>query len=70
MGWITDHTRTRWGPYKPWIAVGVVMHRYSLPRDRAWHRLLRLAREQGLDIQQQAERLVQAVEELSRGAEG
>ncbi|MFO1330388.1 MAG: response regulator [Rubrivivax sp.] len=52
------------------MAVGVVMHRYSLPRDRAWHRLLRLAREQGLDIQQQAERLVQAVEELSRGAEG
>jgi two-component system, response regulator PdtaR len=51
------------------MAVGVVMHRYSLPRDRAWQRVLRLARDQGLTVEQQAERLVSAVEELSRGAE-
>lgn len=24
MGWITDHTRTRWGRRKPWIALGVM----------------------------------------------
>ena len=49
------------------MAVGVVMHRYSLPRDRAWQRVLRLAQDQGLTIEQQAERLVLAVEELARG---
>jgi len=48
------------------MAVGVVMHRYSLTRDRAWQRVQRLAREQGLTVQQQAERLVSAVEELAR----
>ncbi len=52
------------------MAVGVVMHRYSLPRDKAWQRVQRLAREQGLALEQQAERLVLAVEELARGAEG
>lgn len=52
------------------MAVGVVMHRYSLPRDKAWQRVQRLARDQGLSVEQQAERLVQAVEELARGAEG
>lgn len=49
------------------MAVGVVMHRYSLPRDRAWQRIQRLAQEQGLAVEQQAERLVLAVEELARG---
>jgi response regulator NasT len=49
------------------MAVGVVMHRYSLPRERAWQRLQRLAQEQGLSVAQQAERLVLAVEELARG---
>jgi two-component system, response regulator PdtaR len=52
------------------MAVGVVMHRYSLPRDRAWQRVQRLARDQGLSVEQQADRLVSAVEELARGAEG
>jgi two-component system, response regulator PdtaR len=42
------------------------MHRYSLPRERAWQRVQRLADEQGLSPQKQAERLVQAVEELAR----
>jgi response regulator NasT len=51
------------------IAVGVVMHRYSLSRERAWQRLQRLARDQGLSVEQQADRLVGAVEELARGAE-
>ena len=51
------------------IAVGVVMHRYSLPRDRAWQRVQRLARDQGLSVEQQADRLVNAVEELARGAD-
>ncbi|MBL8332631.1 MAG: response regulator [Rubrivivax sp.] len=50
------------------VAVGVVMHRYSLTRDRAWQRIQRLARDQGLSVEQQAERLVSAVEELARGA--
>lgn len=50
------------------MAVGVVMHRYSLTRDRAWQRVQRLAQEQGLTVAQQAERLVMAVEELARGA--
>ena len=49
------------------MAVGVVMHRYSLPRERAWQRVQRLAQDQGLSVEQQAERLVQAVEELARG---
>jgi two-component system, response regulator PdtaR len=48
------------------MAVGIVMHRYSLPRERAWQRVQRLADEQGLSPQKQAERLVQAVEELAR----
>ena len=50
------------------IAVGVVMHRFSLTRERAWQRIQRLAQEQGLTVDQQAERLVQAVEELARSA--
>jgi two-component system, response regulator PdtaR len=48
------------------MAVGIVMHRYSLPRERAWQRVQRLADEQGLSPHHQAERLVQAVEELAR----
>ncbi|MFT3822255.1 MAG: response regulator [Rubrivivax sp.] len=51
------------------MAVGVVMHRYSLTRERAWQRVQRLAQEQGLSVEQQAERLVLAVEELARSAQ-
>jgi AmiR/NasT family two-component response regulator len=45
------------------------MHRYSLTRDRAWQRMQKLALEQGLTAEQQAERLLQAVEELARSGE-
>ena len=48
------------------LAVGVLMHRYSLPRAEAWRRLQRLAEEQKLPLQGQAERLLAAVEELAR----
>ncbi len=50
------------------LAVGVLMHRYSLSRDAAWQRLQRLAAEQKLAVAAQAERLLVAVEELARSA--
>ncbi len=50
------------------LAVGVLMHRYSLPRAAAWQRLQRLAGEQKLPLHAQAERLLAAVEELARSA--
>jgi response regulator NasT len=50
------------------LATGVLMHRHSLARARARERLLRMAAEQGLTPQAQAERLLAAVEELARSA--
>jgi two-component system, response regulator PdtaR len=50
------------------LAVGVLMHRYSLPRPAAWLRLQRLAGEQQISVAAQAERLLLAVEELARSA--
>jgi two-component system, response regulator PdtaR len=50
------------------LAVGVLMHRYSLSRDGAWQRLQRLAADQKLGVPAQAERLLAAVEELARSA--
>lgn len=50
------------------LAVGVLMHRYSLSRDGAWQRLQRLASDQKLSLPAQAERLLAAVEELARSA--
>jgi response regulator NasT len=50
------------------LAVGVLMHRHSLPRGEAWRRLQKLAAEQKLSLQAQAERLLGAVEELARTA--
>ena len=50
------------------LAVGVLMHRYSLSRDGAWARLQRLAADQKLSVPAQAERLLVAVEELARSA--
>jgi DNA-binding response OmpR family regulator len=47
------------------MAVGVLMHRYSLGRDEAAARLLRLAQEAGLTMHAQAELLLAAVEQLA-----
>jgi response regulator NasT len=46
-------------------AVGILMHRYSLPRSEARERLARLADAEGRSIAAQAERLVEAVEMLA-----
>jgi two-component system, response regulator PdtaR len=50
------------------LAVGILMHRYSLDRRQASARLQRMAAEHHISVNAQAERLVQAVEELSRSA--
>ena len=50
------------------LAVGVLMHRHSLPREQAWQRLQRMASEHKLPVATQAERLLDAVEELARSA--
>ena len=50
------------------LAVGVLMHRHSLPRAQAWQRLQRMAVDQQMPVQAQAERLLAAVEELARSA--
>ena len=48
------------------VAVGLLMHRYSLPRALALDRLQRLATEEGRTLVDQAERLVEAVELLAK----
>ena len=50
------------------IAVGVLMHRYSLPRTEALARLSRMAAADGLALPAQAQRLIDAVELLARPA--
>lgn len=50
------------------IAMGVLMHRHSLSRADARLRLQRMADEQALSVQQQAEKLLLAVEELARSS--
>lgn len=50
------------------LAVGVLMHRHSLPRAQALARLQRMAQEQQQSLPAQAERLLAAVEELARSA--
>ena len=52
------------------IAVGVLMHRYSLPRAEALERLQRLATADGRTLSQQAAALLDAVELLARPAVG
>jgi len=52
------------------LAAGVLMHRYSLSRQDSIERLQRMASLAGVSMQDQAERLVQAVEELSRTGAG
>jgi response regulator NasT len=48
------------------LAVGVLMHRHSLPRAAARQRLQRMAQELGLGEAAQAEKLLAALEELAR----
>ena len=48
------------------MAVGVLMHRYSLPRDEALSRLMSLAAADGHSVPEQARRIVDAVELLAR----
>jgi DNA-binding response OmpR family regulator len=50
------------------MAVGVLMHRYSLSRGEALARLRRMADAEGLPLPEHAERLLQAVELLSKSA--
>jgi DNA-binding response OmpR family regulator len=52
------------------MAVGVLMHRYSLDRAAGLERLQRLARGEDRSLADQAERLLQAVELLSRDTAG
>jgi DNA-binding response OmpR family regulator len=53
-----------------WVAVGVLMHRYSLSREQALQRLQRLADEDALALPEQSRRLVDAVELLARPGQG
>jgi two-component system, response regulator PdtaR len=50
------------------MAVGLLMHRYSVSRGAALQRLQRLAQDNQLSVAAQAERLLLAVEELARSA--
>jgi len=52
------------------MAVGILMHRYSLPRTEALARLNRLAEADGRSLHAQATALLDAVELLSRPAAG
>jgi response regulator NasT len=52
------------------MALGVLMHRFSLTRAQALARLRRAAAADGRSLRQQAERVVDAVEELSERAAG
>jgi response regulator NasT len=47
------------------IAIGIVMHRYSLPRQEARERLAKLAQSEGRSLHAQARKLVEAVELLA-----
>jgi len=51
------------------MAVGVLMHRYSLPRGAALERLRRQAESEQRALADQAERLLQAVELLSSSSD-
>lgn len=57
-------TEPEWAPL-PAIAVGVLMHRYSLTRAEAHSRLQKLAVAEGRSLADQALRLVEAVELLA-----
>jgi response regulator NasT len=50
------------------LAVGVLMHRYSLTRERAFEHLQRLAKDQPEGLRAQADQLLGAIEVLARSA--
>ena len=50
------------------MAVGVLMHRYSLPRQEALQRLQRLADDEGYTLAEEAQRLIEAVELLAQAS--
>lgn len=50
------------------MALGVLMHRYSLTRAQALARLERMAAEQRIELDEQARRVVEAVEQLALGS--
>ena len=50
------------------IAIGMLMHRYSLPRHEALDRLRRMAATDGVSLKAQADRLLDALELLARPA--
>ncbi|WP_303645154.1 response regulator [Roseateles chitinivorans] len=50
------------------MALGVLMHRYSLTRAQALARLERMAAEQRIELGEQARRVVEAVEQLALGS--
>ncbi len=50
------------------MAIGVLMHRYSLSRQDAWARLRRMAEQEGRSWHEQAARLLDAVELLASPA--
>ena len=47
------------------IAVGIVMHRFSLDRSAALQRLERLARQEGRPLPQSCRAMVEALERLA-----
>jgi len=52
------------------LAIGIVMHRFSLSRAQARARLTRLANDEGHSLQTQAQKLVEAVELLAKPGQG
>lgn len=48
------------------VAVGVLMHRYSIPRGEALARLQRLSDDEGRPLEEQSARLIEALELLAR----
>lgn len=50
------------------MALGILMHRYSVARGEALSRLQRMASEQQTDLAEQARRVVDAVEQLALGS--
>jgi response regulator NasT len=51
------------------MAIGVLMHRYSLARGQALERLRRMAASEGRPLEDQARRLLEAVEMLSNSGD-